>query len=157
MSHDTPFVPVDFEAMVAAFHAAFGVEGYDGTPQSLVEVVRRRMTLISEEAKEVAEALQEVEAGAKPHQFPVQAMEHLAKELGDLLYVVFGTGHLLGIPVGKAFEAVHLSNLSKLGEDGKPVLREDGKVLKGPNYRQANLSDVALEILVGHLERQIAA
>ena len=62
----------------------------------------------------------------------------LAKELADLLYVVYGTAVSFGIDIDKVFTEVHKSNMSKL-EDGKPVKREDGKVLKGKNYAPPNL------------------
>lgn len=63
----------------------------------------------------------------------------LAKELSDLLYVVYDTAQYFGIDIDRAFDEVHKSNMSKLGEDGKPVYREDGKVLKGPNYQPPKL------------------
>lgn len=65
----------------------------------------------------------------------------LGKELCDLLYVVLGTAITYGFQdvLERCFDEVHRSNMSKLGADGKPILREDGKVLKGPNYSPANL------------------
>ena len=66
----------------------------------------------------------------------------LAKELADLLYVVYGTAISFGIDIDRVFEEVHKSNMSKLGDDGKPVHRDDGKVMKGPNYRLPDLSFV---------------
>lgn len=66
----------------------------------------------------------------------------VAKELADLLYVVYGTAAAYGIPIDNVFREVHRSNMSKLGEDGKPIYREDGKVLKGPNYSPANIEKV---------------
>ena len=62
----------------------------------------------------------------------------IAKELADLLYVVYGTAVSFGIPIDEVFDEVHRSNMSKL-VDGKPVKREDGKVLKGPNYKPPQL------------------
>ena len=67
-------------------------------------------------------------------------MKNVAKELADLLYVVYGAGANFGLPMDSVFDAVHNSNMSKLGEDGKPIKREDGKILKGPNYRPVDLS-----------------
>jgi len=61
----------------------------------------------------------------------------IADGIADLLYVVVGTADVFGIDIQPIFEHVHASNMSKLGEDGKPILREDGKVLKGPNYFSA--------------------
>lgn len=64
----------------------------------------------------------------------------LAKELADLLYVVYGTGAAVGIDMDKVYDEVHCSNMSKLGADGEVIRREDGKVLKGPNYAPPDLS-----------------
>lgn len=66
----------------------------------------------------------------------------LTKELADLLYVTYGMAVTFGLPIDEVFERVHRSNMSKLGDDGKPIYREDGKVLKGPNYEKPNLDDL---------------
>lgn len=84
--------------------------------------------LITEEFKEVKEAWAQ---GADRAQ--------LVKELIDLLYVTYGALTYLNVPADLAFAEVHRSNMSKLGEDGKPIYRGDGKVLKGPNYSPANM------------------
>jgi predicted HAD superfamily Cof-like phosphohydrolase len=63
----------------------------------------------------------------------------LTKELADLMYVVIGTAVTFGLPLEEVFTEVHKSNMSKLGDDGKPIYREDGKVLKGPNYKEPEL------------------
>ena len=63
----------------------------------------------------------------------------------DLLYVVYGAAHAFGIPIDECFEEVHNSNMSKLGADEKPIYREDGKVLKGPNFYEPNLKGVLYE------------
>ncbi len=84
-----------------------------------------RLSLIEEEFKEV---LEEMNTFNKIK---------LAKELADLLYVVYGTAVSFGIPIDEVFDEVHRSNMSKL-VDGKPLKREDGKVLKGPNYTPPN-------------------
>jgi predicted HAD superfamily Cof-like phosphohydrolase len=83
-----------------------------------------RESLMREELKEF---LDEYEAG-----------DYLkaVKELGDLIYVVMGTAVELGLDGDDITNLVHQSNLTKLGEDGKPIFREDGKVMKGPNYRK---------------------
>jgi predicted HAD superfamily Cof-like phosphohydrolase len=65
----------------------------------------------------------------------------LTKELADLLYVVYGTAITFGLPLDTVFNRVHASNMSKL-VDGKPLYREDGKVLKGPNYQPPKLDDL---------------
>ena len=64
------------------------------------------------------------------------------KELADLVYVCFQYAENMGWNLDEAMDRVHLSNMSKLGEDGKPIYREDGKVLKGPNYKPPTLTDL---------------
>jgi len=68
--------------------------------------------------------------------------ERLLKELADVQYVVSGLAVTFGLPLEEAFNRVHKSNMSKLGEDGTPIYREDGKVLKGPNYAPPDLEDL---------------
>lgn len=86
------------------------------------EIVSLRISLIEEELRELCEAVNDKD------------IVEVADALADLLYVVYGAGHAFGINLDLAFTNVHVSNMSKLGEDGKPIYREDGKVLKGPNY-----------------------
>lgn len=109
-------------AAVREFHVAFGLPIND-TTRTLNKL---RADLIREEAEETAEA---VESGD---------LEHMAKELADLAYVVYGAALTLGIDLDRAIAEVHWSNMSKL-VDGKPVMRPDGKVLKGPNYRPPDM------------------
>ena len=68
---------------------------------------------------------------------------NLAKELADIIYIVCGTAVSYGIPLDKVFDEVHQSNMSKL-IDGKPLRREDGKILKGPNYRPPNIEKILM-------------
>ncbi len=63
----------------------------------------------------------------------------VADAIADLLYVVYGAALTFGIPVRAVFAEVHRSNMTKLGDDGIPLYREDGKVLKGPNFSPPNL------------------
>lgn len=86
-----------------------------------------RCTLIEEEAKEFREAWK-----AKD---PVEMIDALCA----LLYVTYGAAVVMGIDLEPYFAEVHRSNLTKLGADGKPVKREDGKLLQGPNYEPPNL------------------
>ena len=65
--------------------------------------------------------------------------EECLKELADLVYVCYQYAVNMGWDLDKALELIHESNLSKLDEEGKPILREDGKILKGPNYKKPNL------------------
>ena len=64
------------------------------------------------------------------------------KELADLVYVCYQYAENMGWLLDEALDRVHLSNMSKLDEEGKPVYREDGKVLKGPNYKPPTLTDL---------------
>lgn len=64
------------------------------------------------------------------------------KELADLVYVTYGYANVRGWNLDEAVRRVHASNMSKLGDDGKPIYREDGKVLKGPNYKKPDLGDL---------------
>jgi predicted HAD superfamily Cof-like phosphohydrolase len=116
--------------MVREFHVAFDLPINDATRT----LNKLRADLIREEAAETAEA---VESGD---------LEHMAKELADLAYVAYGAALTLGIDLDVAIAAVHASNMSKL-VDGKPVMREDGKVLKGPNYAPPDMSRAVVRAL----------
>ena len=70
----------------------------------------------------------------------------VADALTDILYVTYGAGHAFGIDLDKCFEEVQNSNMSKLGEDGKPIYNESGKVMKGPNYFKPDLSKFVNQI-----------
>ena len=93
-------------------------------------------TLIVEEFKEFLDAENQLLTD-----FSVNAADCL-KELADLVYVCFQYAENLGWDLDAALDRVHQSNMTKLGEDGKPIRREDGKVLKGPNYQPPNLTDL---------------
>ena len=92
--------------------------------------------LIVEEFKEFLEAEGMLFMHGRNHQ------EHALKELADLVYVCYQYAQNMGWLLDEALNRVHESNLSKLDEDGKPIYREDGKVLKGPNYKPPDLSDL---------------
>ena len=92
--------------------------------------------LIVEEFKEFLEAEGFLFMHGKNHQ------EHALKELADLVYVAYQYAENMGWFLDEALDRVHKSNMSKLDEDGNPIYREDGKVLKGPNYKPPNLSDL---------------
>ena len=70
------------------------------------------------------------------------AKEECLKELADLVYVCYQYAENMGWFLDEAMNRVHESNMSKLDENGKPIYRDDGKVLKGPNYKPPNLSDL---------------
>lgn len=98
------------------------------------ETKELRCALVEEEAAELRAAL---EAGD---------IVEVADAIADLLYVVHGAAITLGIPVAAVFTEVHRSNMTKLGDDGEPVYRADGKVIKGPNFSPPGL----LPVLVRH-------
>ena len=89
-----------------------------------------RVDLIAEELEELELAITNTD------------IVEMADALTDLLYVVYGAGHAFGIDLDECFLEVHSSNMSKLGEDGKPIYREDGKVLKGPDYFPPDLKEI---------------
>lgn len=115
---------------VAEFHRAYGHPIADEVNVPEKELRKLRERLIEEEYYEVL--------SASLSEDPVE----LAKELADLIYVIHGAALVWGISLDEVFEAVHNSNMSKLGPDGKPVLREDGKVLKGPDYREPDIGAI---------------
>jgi len=92
--------------------------------------------IIVEEFKEFLEAEGMLFMHSLPHQ------EHALKELADLVYVCYQYAENMGWLLDEALNRVHISNMSKLDEDGKPIYRGDGKVLKGPNYKPPDLSDL---------------
>jgi hypothetical protein len=92
--------------------------------------------LIVEEFKEFLEA--ESMLFRNNVNFPAEAL----KELADLVYVCYQYAENMGWFLDEALDRVHASNMSKLGEDGLPVYRDDGKVLKGPNYKPPTLTDL---------------
>ena len=96
----------------------------------------RQKNLIVEEFKEF------LEADAEMILMHPQDREATLKELADLIYVCAQYAENMQWDIEQALRRVHASNMSKLGEDGKPIYREDGKVLKGPNYQPPDLSDL---------------
>ena len=69
-----------------------------------------------------------------------KVIKEVADALTDILYVAYGAGHAFGIDLDKCFDEVQKSNMSKLGEDGKPIYNDKGKVMKGPNYFKPDLN-----------------
>ena len=86
-----------------------------------------RLMLVKEEYAELISATDE---------------ENLIKELADLVYVTYGYAATFGWNLDEAVRRVHASNMSKLDDEGEPIFREDGKVLKGPNYKEPYLEDL---------------
>ena len=116
---------MDPQQQAANFRHAYGVEN---TPDNLAMQFR----LIMEEYTEFRDAHYDEET---------EDAETL-KELADLVYVCFQYAENLEWDLLTALKRVHESNMSKLGDDGKPIRRPDGKVLKGPNYKKPNLTDL---------------
>jgi len=117
---------------VEKFMDAFGQETRKKPVWPDAETMELRIELIEEELRELKEAVYDGEG----------TLIDVADALTDLLYVIYGAGHSFGIDLDFTFQEVHSSNMSKLGEDGKPIYRSDGKVLKGPNYRPPNLQNI---------------
>mgnify|MGYP002414128021 CR=1 FL=1 len=113
---------------VAQFMTAFNQEVHTSVKWRDLDTQKLRVDLIQEELDELKEA------------FDNEDVIEVADALTDLLYVIYGAGHAYGLDLDKCFEEVHASNMSKLGADGKPIHREDGKVLKGPDFFQPDLN-----------------
>ena len=92
------------------------------------KIVKLRYDLIKEELDEFSKALEDKD------------IKEVADSLTDILYVTYGAGHAFGIDLDKCFDEVQKSNMSKLGEDGKPIYNDQGKVMKGPKYFKPDLS-----------------
>jgi predicted HAD superfamily Cof-like phosphohydrolase len=117
---------------VKEFHRVFRQPHYDKPIIPLRARQLLRENLIEEELLELQEATMKE---------PINIVD-VADALGDLLYVVYGAAVEYGIPLDAVFEEIHASNMSKLGADGSPVYRGDGKVVKGPNYRPPDIAKV---------------
>ena len=113
---------------VGTFMKTFGQEVKTKPSFSSDKINKLRIDLIKEELEELTEAMQN------------KNLLEVADALTDILYVTYGAGHAFGIDLDKCFNEVQNSNMSKLGEDGKPIYNESGKVMKGPNYFRPDLS-----------------
>ena len=113
---------------VGVFMKTFGQEVKNKPSLSTEKINQLRISLIQEELDELKEAMTNND------------LLEVADALTDLLYVTYGAGHAFGIDLDKCFNEVQNSNMSKLGEDGKPIYNELGKVMKGPNYFKPDLS-----------------
>ena len=113
------------------FRSKYGLKNSSDRPTRAVQ-----HKLIVEEFKEFLEAEGMLFMHGRNHQ------EEALKELADLVYVCYQYAENMGWFLDEALNRVHVSNMSKLGADGKPIYREDGKVLKGPGYKPPDLSDL---------------
>ena len=118
----------NFES-VGKFMETFGQEVKTKPEIPDAETVELRIELISEEVEELWDACKDKD------------IIGIADALTDILYVTYGAGHAFGIDLDKCFAEVQRSNMSKLGKNGKPIYREDGKVMKGPNYSEPDLKN----------------
>ena len=113
---------------VKIFMQTFGQEVKSNPSFSTEKINDLRYNLIKEELDELKQAMENKD------------LLEVADALTDILYVTYGAGIAFGIDLDKCFEEVQNSNMSKLGEDGKPIYNEAGKVMKGPNYFKPDLS-----------------
>ncbi len=118
---------------VEAFHNSFGIpNNHTPTVELSAKDIQLRFDLLKEENDEYLEAAKNGD------------LVEVADALGDIMYILFGTmlKHGLQDKMVEVFKEIQSSNMSKLGEDGKPIYREDGKVLKGPNYFRPNIAQI---------------
>ncbi len=113
---------------VKTFMETFGQEVKTKPSFSSDKINSLRYGLIKEELEELKEAMENKD------------LLEVADALTDILYVTYGAGHAFGIDLDQCFEEVQSSNMSKLGEDGKPIYNESGKVMKGPKYFKPDLT-----------------
>ena len=113
---------------VGLFMTTFGQEVKKKPSLSSDKINNLRINLIREELDEFTEAISNKD------------LKEVADALTDILYVTYGAGHAFGINLDNCFDEVQRSNMSKLGNDGKPIYNENGKVMKGPKYFKPNLN-----------------
>ena len=113
---------------VKTFMQTFGQEVKLKPSFSTEKINELRYNLIKEELEELKQAITNKD------------LLEVADALTDILYVTYGAGHAFGIDLDKCFEEVQNSNMSKLGEEGKPIYNDAGKVMKGPKYYKPDLS-----------------
>ncbi len=120
-------------AAVHEFHSAFGL-GIENSPTAKLDIKKNllRYELMREENEEYLEAANNND------------LVEVADALGDMLYILCGTiiEHGMQDKIEEVFNEIQRSNMSKLGADGKPIYREDGKVLKGPNYFKPKIKEI---------------
>ncbi|HBK72405.1 MAG TPA: hypothetical protein DDZ39_12255 [Flavobacteriaceae bacterium] len=121
---------------VQEFHTAFNI-GYKNSPiaELSAQKLKLRFDLMQEENEEYLEAAENND------------LVEVADALGDMLYILCGTiiEHGMQDKIEEVFNEIQRSNMSKLGADGKPIYREDGKVMKGPNYFKPNIAEILSE------------
>ena len=113
---------------VGKFMKTFGQEVKTKPGLSNNKINKLRIDLIDEELNEFKEAIKNND------------LKEAVDALTDILYVTYGAGHAFGVNLDECFDEVQRSNMSKLGEDGKPIYNQAGKVMKGPNYFAPDLN-----------------
>jgi len=117
----------NFES-VKKFMQTFGQQIKEKAEFPNEKITKLRYELIEEELQEFKEAIDKKD------------IKEVADALTDILYVTYGAGHAFGINLDKCFQEVQNSNMSKLDQNGKPIYNEKGKVMKGPNYFEPDLT-----------------
>ena len=122
----------DFIDLVAEFHYLFDQKDAKKPTTGNEKQGELRYSLLAEENAEYLEAVRD------------NNLVDIADALGDQLYIIYGTvlKHGLQDKIEDVFKEIHRSNLSKLGANGKPIYREDGKILKGPDYFKPDISKI---------------
>ena len=115
---------------VKAFMNTYGQDVKEKAEFPENKIVQLRIDLIEEELNELKEAIKNKD------------IVEVADALTDILYVTYGAGHSFGVNLDECFDEVQRSNMSKLGEDGKPIYNDSGKVMKGPKYFAPNLKKI---------------
>ncbi|MCS4484280.1 nucleoside triphosphate pyrophosphohydrolase family protein [Gleimia sp. 6138-11-ORH1] len=151
LTHNS-YDPTRPNQLVRQFHEVYNLPVLMGeTPTCDRERIHMRMGLISEEFAELTGALygqtarkiiEKANQEAKAADDQTRDTVEVADALADLVYVIYGMALECGIDLDAVLAEVQASNLSKLGEDGKPIYREDGKVLKGPGFFPPNVAKV---------------
>lgn len=149
-----PFLQAFHDTPVREFHEVFG-HPVSTDPSKVPAIEHRvlRIRMIAEELVETARAMgvalrvnseRDEEAQVVAEAIPDAMYDAIeaADGLGDIRYLVDGGNLICGFPGEHVLAEIHRSNMSKLGEDGKPVMRADGKFLKGPNYFKPNIAKV---------------
>tara|TARA_Y100001936_G_C15761312_1_gene501381 strand:- start:58 stop:429 length:372 start_codon:yes stop_codon:yes gene_type:complete len=113
---------------VGLFMKTFGQEVKNKPGLSSDKINNLRISLINEELEELKQAMKNKD------------LKETVDALTDILYVTYGAGHAFGVNLDKCFDEVQKSNMSKLGQDGKPIYNDAGKVMKGPSYFKPDLS-----------------
>lgn len=127
---DNISLPANKLSMVYEFHKIYGahIGKYAELPSTDIRELRRK--LLAEEFDEYIEGED------------TNDLIEIADALGDMLYIIYGTAVSYGLPINEIFNEIHRSNMSKLDAAGKPIRRDDGKILKGPNYFKPDIASI---------------